>query len=221
MGFDFLLRPKSVAAVLWVASVFIPGSAYRVERNSSLDIELVKSAECEYRGITASFEELTRAYSLKAYDDPELLGWEVRPGRNPDSEALVTCRFRVSGPKNSTEAEPSVVELRRGAGSSLAVTWHLNTLAEIRITAGQDPYALDALEVFRQTIDDLLGRLVVLAESSSLREEPGSHSPILADVGAGDILLEEKRSPAWSFVRVPSTATAGWLYSKRLRRVYE
>jgi len=221
MSFDFLLRPKSVAAVLLVASVFIPGSAYRVERNSSLDIELVKSAKCEYRGITASFEELTRAYTLKAYDDPRLLGWKVRPGRNPDSEAIVTCRFRVSGPKFSTDADSSVVELRRGAGSSLAVTWYLNTLAEIRITAGQDPYALDALEVFRQTIDDLLGRLVVLAESSSLREEPGSDSLILADVGAGDILLEEKRSLAWSFVRVPSTATAGWLHSKRLRRVYE
>ena len=97
MSFDFLLKPRGVAAVVVVAAAFIPGSAYRVERNLPLDIELVRSAECEYRGITASFEELTRAYALKAYDGSELLGWEARPGQNPDTEALVTGRFRVVG----------------------------------------------------------------------------------------------------------------------------
>jgi len=221
MSFDFLLKPRGVAAVVVVAAAFIPGSAYRVERNLPLDIELVRSAECEYRGITASFEELTRAYALKAYDGSELLGWEARPGQNPDTEALVTCRFRVVGPKSSTSADSAVIAFRGGAESTLEVTWTLNTLAEIRITAARNPYALDALVVFRETVDDLLESLVVLAESSSLREGPGSDSPVLADIDAGEILLEEKRSQAWSFVRLPSTATAGWLHTERLRRVYE
>ena len=96
MSSDYLLRPKSLAVIVAVASALIPNPAYRAERNAPLDIALVKSAACEYRGITASFEELTWAYALKAYDDPELLGWEARPGPgNPDSESLVTCRIRV------------------------------------------------------------------------------------------------------------------------------
>jgi hypothetical protein len=46
----------------------------------------------------ANFEILARAYALKAYEGAQFVGWEARPSpRDPDTEALVTCRFTVQG----------------------------------------------------------------------------------------------------------------------------
>ena len=218
----FLLRPRSLAAMAVVASAFVPGPVYRVERNAPLDIELVKSAQCEYRGIIASFEKLTQAYALKVYVEPELLGWEARPSRgNPDSEALVTCRYAVGGVVPGLAADPTTADLRARSGSRLDVTWKLNTLAAIQITADRDPYARDALAVFRQTVDELLDRMVLVTESGALRENPMEDSQVLADVAGGTLLLEAERRQGWSYVRVPSETTAGWIQSERVQRVYQ
>ena len=42
----------------------------------ALDIDALQRAECEYRGIVARFDELTRAYILQVYEDGQLLRWQ-------------------------------------------------------------------------------------------------------------------------------------------------
>ena len=55
-------HPSDLGFLLCAALTLAPSPGQRIERNSALDITRVKSARCEYRGITASFEELTRDY---------------------------------------------------------------------------------------------------------------------------------------------------------------
>ena len=75
-----------VGLVVVAAIPLIPSRPDPVERVSELDIELVRSAECRYRGISASFDELTRAYALTAFEDSELENWTSRPTPNhPDT----------------------------------------------------------------------------------------------------------------------------------------
>ena len=73
-------RSARILAFIIVASVpFIPDLQPPVERDLDLDIELVRAADVRYRGITGTFDELTQAYALTAYDDAELLEWEAQP----------------------------------------------------------------------------------------------------------------------------------------------
>ena len=78
------------ALLVFAAIPLIPDPPVPVERVPALDLERVRSAECEYRGITASFDELTRAYALTAFQSPRLQGWRARPNpASPETEALV------------------------------------------------------------------------------------------------------------------------------------
>ena len=85
-----------------------PGPPATSSRNAALDIELVRSGQVEYKGIEASFEELSRAHALTAFSAAEFLGWSAVPNPvHPEAEALVTCRFRVAA------AAPGVFPCRR------------------------------------------------------------------------------------------------------------
>ena len=87
-------RSAAIALAATAASVLIPWTADDVERNAALDIELVRSGKVEYKGIEATFEELSRAYALAISSEAEFLGWSAIPNpTHPEAEALVSCRF--------------------------------------------------------------------------------------------------------------------------------
>ena len=167
-------RAARIPALLIFAAIpLIPDPPAPVERAAALDVERVRSAECEYRGITASFDELTRAYALTAFESPRLQGWQARPNpASPETEALVTAAFLVAGVR-PPEDGAEVPDLRRRAGETLRVTWRLNSLAAVPVNAFDD-YARDALDSFRRTVDDTLERMVYLARPAGLRDAPGA-----------------------------------------------
>ena len=216
-------RVTQIPALFIVAAIpLIPDPPAPVERLPALDVESVRAAECEYRGITASFDELTRAYALTAFENPRLQGWQARPNpASPETEALVTARFLVDGasaPKDGLDAVPA---LRRRTGETLEVTWRLNSLAAVPVNAFDD-YARDALDSFRRTVDGLLGRMVYLAGPAGLRRTPGAADSTRLE--AATVLLLEEGSEdgrgGWTRVRVPADTTAGWVRSDLLRPVH-
>ena len=208
--------PHGLAAVVVTASIFLPDPAPRVHRIPGLDIDRVRWAECEYRGIASSFETLSRAYALKTYGDVELVGWEAWPSpHDPDTEALVACRFRVGGVKPDSMATDSTLALRRAAGRDLEVVWRLNTLYRISIAEYND-YARDALNVFTRTVNDLHDRLAVVGDPSRLRRGPGESYPAVGALEAGTIVLRDRQTGEWTSVEVRGDTLSGWLETEHL-----
>ena len=215
-------RVTQIPALLIFAAIpLIPDPPAPVERVPGLDLERVRSAECEYRGITASFDELTRAYALTAFRNPRLQGWDARPNpASPETEALVTAAFLVDGllpPEDGAE----VPDLRRRVGETLRVTWRLNSLAAVPVNAFDD-FARDALDSFRRTVDGMLERMVYLPRPAGLRAVPGAADSTRLEA-ATVLLLEggpEGRRRGWTRVRVSADTTAGWVRSDLLRPVH-
>ncbi len=208
--------PKNLGFLLCAALTLAPAPGQRIERNSALDINRVKAAQCEYRGITASFEELTRAYAIEVFEEAHFAGWQTRPSpRDPEHEALVIGVFTARGLKPLPETTP-YLDARRQALPSFGVTWSLGDLGAQRI-APYDDYARDALATFRQTVDTHLARMVFTLEPAQLRAAPGPEHPVEATISPGTALLREEERAGWMRVRIPATTTVGWLPTELVR----
>ena len=129
-----MLAARIFKTVLAPALVLLPSPNPSVERDMALDIDGLQRAECEYRGIAASFDELTRAYILQAYEDGHLLRWQAQPSPyNPETETLVTAVFTAAGPKASAPV-PELAHLRAQSGTAGAgITWRYSKLAAVRV----------------------------------------------------------------------------------------
>lgn len=213
----------AIALAAIAASVLIPWSADDVERNAALDIELVRSGKVEYKGIEATFEELSRAYALTAFSEAEFLGWSAIPNpTHPEAEALVTCRFQVAGaaPGSSTVGADAPEVGQRAV--PLDVTWRLNTVGGIGIAA-HDEIARDAVATFRTTVEDFLDRLVLVGkEDAFLRSGPGPGHAVVDTLDPGTPLLREETAGEWTRVKNAGSGmqgaagSSGWLRSEHL-----
>ena len=183
------------------------------------DIDDLQRAECEYRGIVARFDELTRAYILQVYEDGQLLRWQAQPSPyNPETETLVTAVFTTAGPKASAPL-PELAHLRAQSGSAgVGITWRYSRLAAVRIEPHGD-LARDAMAVFKSTIDDFVKRMVYAPGGGALRADPTPNAPVLARVEAGVVLLVEEEQAGYVRVRQPPATAAGWLERKHVRVV--
>jgi len=220
MPITFPSRPHCLAALLVLAAPFLPARNLPFSRNADLDVELVRSAECEYRGITASFEELSRAYAIRVYEHSEFLGWEARPNpRHPEAEALVTGTFAVAGLQEAPPASwGKGPEIRARVRDRVALTWRLSSMTGVHV-APHDDYARDAVEVFRETVDGYLARMVYLIEPTALHSEPEERAEVVAALDIGQILLRQSGAGGWLHVRLPGERTEGWVDSTAARPV--
>lgn len=210
-----------LSAALLMAALLMPTRPPLPRRDVNRDLAALQQAECEYRGIKATFDEVTRVYVLQVFADGELVGWEAQPDpRLPETDALVTAVFRVRGPKAGVAAPTAeVATLRQAAGDQLRVQWHYGRLASLRIDAA-NPWAADALAEFRRTVDGFMARMVVVQVAATLRQGPAANQPAVAAVTAGTVLLREPGSdPAgtWVQVRVPSSPTIGWVEMENVK----
>lgn len=214
-----MLAARIFKTVLAPALVLLPSPNPSVVRDMARDIDALQRAECEYRGIAASFDELTRAYLLQAYEDGQLLRWQARPSPyNPETETLVTAVFTSAGPKASAPV-PELAHLRAQSGAAGAgVTWRYSRLAAVRIEPHGD-LARDAMAVFRATVDDFVERMVYSPSGGALRAAPAPNAPVLACVEAGAVLLIEEERADYVRVRQPPATAAGWLERKQVRAV--
>lgn len=212
------LLSRDLGFLLFAALTLAPVRDPPVQGSAATDIKRVQAGQCEYRGISASFEELTQAYALEIYEAPRLVRWEARPSpHDPEHEALVTGVFTAGGLKPGTRPpDPQIQEARRQALPSFGVTWRLSKLWAMRISAYND-YAQDALATFQQTIDAFLARMVYVLEPAQLRAGPGAEQAVVAQLEPGTALLQEGQQEGWSQVRIPSTTTSGWLPQDQLR----
>lgn len=209
------------ALVVFAAIPLIPDPPPPVERAPDLDVESVRAAECEYRGITASFDEITRAYALTDFDNPRLQGWHARPNpASPETEALVTASFLVDGARPPEDGDPDPAAARLPADGTLEVTWRLNSLAAVPVNPFGG-HARGALDSFRRTVDGLLGRMVYLAGPAGLRASPGAADSTRLEAATVLLVEESPDSPGgWTRVRVPADTAAGWVRSDLLRPVH-
>ncbi|MCY4603356.1 MAG: hypothetical protein OXE49_03920, partial [Gemmatimonadetes bacterium] len=184
-----MLAARIFKTVLAPALVLLPSPNPNVERDMARDIDALQRAECEYRGIVARFDELTRAYILQVYEDGQLLRWQAQPSPyNPETETLITAVFTAAGPKASAPL-PELAHLRAQSGSAGAgVTWRYSRLAAVRIEPHSD-LAHDAMAVFRVTVDNFVERMVYAPAGGVLRTAPSPNAPMLARVEAGAGLL--------------------------------
>jgi hypothetical protein len=112
-----------------------------------------------------------------------------------------------------------IVELRNQAPPIIGVSWRYSTLASVRITAAND-YAVDAIAVYRRTIDAFLARMMVVTAPAILYRGPGIDNPTVQNIDAGTVLLLEmppEDSANWSYVRIPSTTVVGWIAEENLK----
>ena len=215
-----MLAARIFKTVLAPALVLLPSPNPSVERDMALDIDGLQRAECEYRGIVARFDELTRAYILQAYEDGQLLRWQAQPSPyNPETETLVTAVFTAAGPKASAPV-PELAHLRAHSGAGAGVTWRYSKLAAVRIEPHGD-LARDAIAVFRATVDDFVERMVYAPTGGVLRAAPNPKAPVLARIQAGAVLLVEEEQAAYVRVRQPPASEVGWLERGQVLAVEE
>ena len=214
-----MLAARIFKTVLAPALVLLPSPNPSVVRDMDRDINSLQRAECEYRGIVARFDELTRAYILQAYEDGQLLRWQAQPSPyNPETETLVTAVFTAAGPKASAPL-PELAHLRAQSGSAGAgITWRYSKLAAVRVAPHGD-LAHDAMAVFRATVDDFVERMVYAPTGGVLRTAPTPSAPVLARIEAGAVLLVEEERAGYVRVRQPPATAAGWLERKHVRVV--
>ena len=214
-----MLAARIFKAVLAPALVLLPSPNPGVVRDMARDIDGLQRAECEYRGIAASFDELTRAYILQVYEGSHLLRWQAQPSPyNPETETLVTAVFTAAGPKASAPL-PELAHVRAQNGMAGAgVTWRYSTLAAVRVAPHGD-LARDALAVFRATVDGFVERMVYTPAGGVLRAAPAPSAPMQARVEAGAVLLVEEERADYVRVRQPPAGAAGWLERKHVRAV--
>ena len=225
----FSVRGKcwAIALALFLLIILIPPPARLPQRETSRDIASLQQTECEYRGITTTFEELTRAYILQTYEGGRLLGWEARLSpQNPVAETLVAGIFDVASAKKGAKGAvpPEAAALRHRAPPTLKVTWRYRTLGAVHIAPAND-YAADALAVYRQLVDEFIAQMMVTLVPVVLRQGPGDSFPAVEQVDEGTVLLqqsspEETEMPStWRYVRIPSTTTFGWVAAEDLLAV--
>ena len=214
-----MLAARIFKTALAPALVLLPSPNPGVVRDMARDIDDLQRAECEYRGIVARFDELTRAYILQAYKDGQLLRWQAQPSPyNPETETLVTAVFTAAGPKASAPL-PELAHLRAQSGTAgTGVTWRYSKLAAVRIAPHGD-LARDAMAVFRATVDDFVERMVYAPTGGVLRTAPTPSAPVLARIEAGAVLLVEEERAGYVRVRQPPATAAGWLERKHVRVV--
>ena len=215
-----MLAARIFKTVLAPALVLLPSPNPSVERDMALDIDGLQRAECEYRGIVARFDELTRAYILQAYEDGQLLRWQAQPSPyNPETETLVTAVFTTAGPKASAPV-PELAHLRAQSGAGAGVIWRYSKLAAVRVAPHGD-LARDAIAVFKATVDSFVERMVYAPADGVLRAAPDSSAPVIGRIEAGAVLLIEEERASYVRVRQPPATEAGWLERKQVRAVEE
>lgn len=216
-----MLAARTLKTILAPALVLLPSPNPSVVRDMARDIDDLQRAECEYRGIVARFDELTRAYILQAYEDGQLLRWQAQPSPyNPETETLVTAVFTAAGPKASAPV-PELAHLRTQSGlAGAGITWRYSKLAAVRVAPHGD-LAHDAMAVFRATVDDFVERMVYAPTGGVLRAAPVPSAPVLTRVEAGAVLLVEEERAGYVRVRQPPASAAGWLERTQVLAVEE
>ncbi len=196
----------------------MPAPNPSLRRDRDRDLAALRQSECEYRGITATYDELTRAYILATYQGGQLVRWQTQPSpQNPDSETLVTAIFSIESVLADDE-RTFIRALRQKAPPQLAITWRYSTLAAKRIAPAND-YARDALETFTHTVNDFIARMVVATADLELAEAPFLAPNDSLRIDKGTALLIEDRRRGWVLVRQPSTTLRGWVDSTFLESV--
>tara|TARA_Y100001978_G_scaffold83837_1_gene75221 strand:- start:6040 stop:6690 length:651 start_codon:yes stop_codon:yes gene_type:complete len=197
------------ASILTLTLILVPLANTNPKRIVENDLLSLRKAECSYRGITATYEEVTEAYIIENYARGSVLGWRVQPNpRNPDNESLVTAIYQVEGPPKP-DGRPFVDRLRSSAPPNVSITWRYSSLAAIRIEPAND-YARDALGSFTNIVDSFISRMVVAVEDIALSTRPNSTPSGDKYVSKGTVLLMEKRENDWVEVRQPSSPLSGW-----------
>tara|TARA_Y100000588_G_scaffold392999_1_gene507112 strand:- start:349 stop:1011 length:663 start_codon:yes stop_codon:yes gene_type:complete len=205
-----LVRP--LGRCLALAIVLLPNPSPPSRRDTAQDLETLQRTECEYRGITASFGEVTRAYVLKTYEGSELLRWEAEPSPlDPYNETLVTAVFTAKKVRASAP-QPYVflAELRQNALPVFGVSWRYSALSATRVEPYND-YARDALTIFQETVKSFRAQMVLVTTPATLREGPGKEHKVIAEIEAGTVLFQQRQENQWHHVRVPETTQSGWI----------
>ena len=211
---------RILKTVLAPALILLPTPNPSVVRDMARDIDGLQRAECEYQGIVARFDELTRAYILQVYEGGQLLRWQARPSPyNPETETLVSAVFTAAGPKAAAPV-PELAPLRPHSPAEAEITWRYSKLAATQV-APHSALARDALAVFRATVDGFIERMVYAPASGVLRAAPAPNAPMLGRIEAGVVLLVEEERAGYVRVRQPPAAAAGWLKREQVRAVGE
>lgn len=204
------LLSHPAANALALVLIFMPTLGPSVRRDTDRDLAALRQSECEYRGITATYDEVTRAYILAVYSKGQLVRWQAQPSpQNPDSETLVTAIFSIESILKDDE-RAFIRSLRKKAPPHVGITWRYSTLAATRIAPAND-YARDALETFTHTVNDFMARMVVSTADLQLAEAPFLNPNDSLRVDKGTALLVEDRHQGWARVRQPSTTLSGWV----------
>lgn len=215
----YLARHILKIAIVPIA-ILLPAPRPVIERDLDRDIEQLQRAECEYRGISASFDELTRAYILQVYNGGHLLRWQAEPSPfNPETETFITAVFTAKSQMQPTN-NAAIRQFRAESQTASGITWRYSTLAATRITPHSD-FALDAMATFRKTVDDFLQRMVYAPTDIELRAHMSPDAAVLALIKHETVLLIEEEYADWLRVRQPSTTETGWLRRQQIQYIDE
>ena len=140
------------AHALSLALILVPLASSAPQRSVGDDLSSLRKAECSYRGITATYEEVTTAYILENYAGGHCSVARPTQSSNPDSETPLRPLMRSKAPpRRSALYRPSPQQ----CPPNIDITWRYSSLAAVRIDPAND-YARDALESFTHTVDSFI-----------------------------------------------------------------
>jgi hypothetical protein len=145
--------------VLVIGTLFTLSNQNAYCKNNEKAINYIKNTKFIYRGIAATYSELSTTYAF-TYENPEFIGWETSPDSNNPMATLVTMKFRITGVRseilNAPESEVSysTKQKMKKAVPLLKITWRVNDLIDLKITP-YNIYAKDALVIYKDISNGL------------------------------------------------------------------
>ena len=138
---------------LAISTLFMATNQNAYCESNQKAIRYIQNTKFAYRGISATYTELSAIYAF-TYENPKFVGWETTPDPNNPVATLVTMKFSVTGvpldilSAPESEVSSSIKNKRKEAVPLLKITWRVNDLIGLKITA-YNFHARHALRIYK------------------------------------------------------------------------
>lgn len=150
---------KNIFKSLLGATILIISVSSFSENLNNDAINYIKHTSYIYKGISATYEEISKQYPPSSFIGAEFVGYETRPDPKNPVATLVTLKYTTKGIDKDILKDPNVNIVTRKkineAVPNLAITWRVNSLLSLKISP-YNFYASDAIQVHKEMIDGIV-----------------------------------------------------------------
>lgn len=160
---------KNILKFLLSLTVLIISVSCFSESQDTAAVNYIKNTNYVYRGISGTYEYISKIYPVSSFVGAEFVGYETRRDPKNSMATLVTLRYITNGIDNDILTDKNVSIFARKkikeAVPNLAITWRVNSLIGLKITP-YNFYASDAIQVYKEGVDGIINfnRMIKLSQ---------------------------------------------------------